>query len=75
MTDVINEMTALKLEDCFEEEDDVLKCKFCPGIYKKKGNLKTHIESKHEKKIDLSCHCGKVFTDTTKLGRHLKSCK
>ena len=35
VTDVINEMTALKLEDCFGEQDDVLKCKFCPGIYKK----------------------------------------
>ena len=65
---------SVKLETCYTEQAEKFLCKFCTGIYKMKGHLKTHLEVKHNKIIDLSCDCGKVFCDMTKLGRHVKNC-
>ena len=37
-------------EDCFTvNEDGQMKCKFCPGKYKREGNLRNHLESKRNK--------------------------
>ena len=65
----------LTIDKGFTEENGIYKCNYCVGTYKRKGHLKTHLENKHNKVISLSCKCGKIFNDMTKLGRHEKSCK
>ena len=64
------------LEDFSSETNEVLKCNFCPGLYKKRGFLKTHLEEKHGKKVVLRCNfCGfEDFEDQKKLTRHMKTC-
>ena len=63
-----------KFEDCFTEENNGdLKCKYCPGIYKREGHLRNHLESKHKKMFQLICTCGKVFSNSTRLYRHKKT--
>ena len=34
-----------RLEDCFNEENGEFHCSFCPGIYKREGNIRNHLES------------------------------
>ena len=65
-----------ELDDCFTEvlNGDLL-CNFCPGTFKRIGNLRNHLNSKHRMCLKLSCVCGKEFNDSTKLSRHLKTCK
>ena len=63
------------LEDCFTEEKGLLKCNFCPGTYKKRGHLKTHLEVKHSIEVDMICECGKEFKDITRMNRHMRTCK
>ena len=64
------------LDDCFTELlDGDLLCNFCPGTFKRIGNLRNHLNSKHRMCFKLTCGCGKEFNDSTKLNRHLKSCK
>ena len=62
-------------ENCFTEVSSGLKCNFCPGIYKREGHLRNHLQSKHNKFFKLACICGKLFPDSTRLSRHKKSCK
>ena len=37
------------------------------------GHLRNHLESKHNKSFKLSCSCGKLFPDSTRLNRHKKT--
>ena len=69
------EIDVEKIENCYSEIDGKYKCNFCTVTYLKKGQIKNHLESKHNLKIDLGCLCGKVFSDYTKLERHRKCCK
>ena len=65
-----------KLEDCYIViPNGDLSCKFCPGIYKREGHMRNHLESKHNKKFKLICSCGRLFPDLPRLSRHRKSCK
>lgn len=53
-----------------------LTCNFCAGTFKRLGNMRNHLNSKHNKSYGLRCSsCGKEFQDARKLSRHLKSCK
>ena len=63
------------LENCYTELSSGMKCNYCPGIYKREGHLRNHLESKHTKSFKLSCSCGKLFPDSTRLNRHKKNCK
>ena len=47
---------------------------FCPGKYKREGNIKNHVESKHGIIVDLVCQCGQNFIETTRYCRHKKDC-
>ena len=65
-----------KLEDCYIViPNGDLSCKFCPGIYKREGHMRNHLESKHNKRFKLICSCGRLFPDLPRLSRHRKSCK
>ena len=64
-----------RLEDCFNEANGEFHCSFCPGIYKREGNIRNHLESKHNKVFKIVCSCGKIFPDSTRLCRHKKTCK
>ena len=71
----IGESKHLKLEDCFTVENEgIMKCNYCKGVYKKRGHLKTDLEVKHGKKTVLCCHCGKIFDDIKRYTRHGKTC-
>ena len=73
---VVNEKTKIVIDDCFlEESSGTLKCRFCPGVYKREGNLKNHVESKHNLVVELVCKCGQIFVETTRYCRHKKDCK
>ena len=50
-------------------------CTFCPGIFKRLGNVRNHLEKKHGTTFDFNCGCGKSFKDSTTFTRHQKSCK
>ena len=64
-----------KFEECFETKSNgELYCKFCPGVYKREGHMRNHLQSKHMKIFDIKCLCGKVFPDSTRLSRHKKTC-
>ena len=52
-----------------------LSCNFCPGTFKRMGNMRNHLNSKHQMAFELKCACGKLFQDSRKLSRHMKSCK
>lgn len=70
------ESKSAELDDCFSQmPNGDLLCNFCPGIFKRIGNLRNHLNSKHKMCIKLFCGCGKEFQDATKLSRHQKSCK
>jgi hypothetical protein len=59
-----------------EDSSGSLKCKLCPGQYKKSGHLRNHLETKHNKVFRIVCSsCGKQFPDSSRLCRHNKSCK
>ena len=63
-------------EDCFSvNSNGELVCNFCPGIYKREGHMRNHLDSKHNKVFKIVCYCGKTFADVTRLSRHKKSCK
>lgn len=63
-------------EDCFKTDSSgELRCNFCPGIYKREGHMRNHLESKHMKTFKIVCSCGKLFPDSTRLSRHRKTCK
>ena len=73
---VVNEKTKIVIDDCFlEESSGTLKCRFCPGIYKREGNLKNHVESKHNLVVELVCKCGQISVETTRYCRHKNDCK
>ena len=61
-------------ESLIERSKDSLHCKLCPGVYKREGNMRNHLESKHGKVFDLKCACGQTYSDCTKLLRHKKTC-
>ena len=63
--------------DCFQESSmGDLTCKFCPAAYKKEGNLRNHLESKHNKRFKIVCSvCDKEFAESSRLVRHKKTCK
>ena len=64
------------LDDCFTEQlDGDILCNFCPGTFKRIGNVRNHLNSKHRMCFKLTCGCGKEFHDSTNLNLHLKSCK
>ena len=50
-------------------------CNFCPGKFKRIGNMRNHLSSKHNRVHQLICVCGKDFTDTSRMSRHQKTCK
>ena len=50
-------------------------CNYCPGAFKRMGNIRNHLNSKHQMAFELKCACGKLFQDSRKLSRHMKSCK
>ena len=50
-------------------------CSFCPGTFKRLGNVKNHLEKKHGTTLEFICGCGKSFKDSTTFTRHQKSCK
>ena len=52
-----------------------LSCNYCKGTFKRMGNMRNHLNSKHQMSHELKCACGKLFEDSRKLSRHLKSCK
>ena len=64
-----------RFEDCYSESNGELKCNFCPGTYKREGHLRNHLDTKHKKTFKILCSCGKLFSDSTRLSRHKKSCK
>ena len=65
-----------ELDDCFSQlPDGELSCNFCSGIFKRIGNMRNHLNSKHQMFLCLKCTCGKKFQDSTKLSRHQKTCK
>ena len=65
-----------KFEDCFQSNSNgELRCNFCPGIYKREGHMRNHLDSKHMKTFKIVCSCGKLFPDSTRLSRHKKTCK
>ena len=65
-----------RIEDCYvEDESRSMCCKFCPGKYIRLGQLKNHLESKHNMIIDLICTCNQIFKETTRYNRHKKNCK
>ena len=62
--------------DCFKTDSSgELHCNFSPGIYKREGHMRNHLESKHMKTFKIVCSCGKLFPDLTRLSRHRKTCK
>ena len=72
---VENERQKIKIDDCFSEDPSgTLKCMFCPGKYKREGNIKNHVESKHNMLVDLVCKCGQFFVESTRYSRHKKDC-
>ena len=65
-----------KLEDCFVlDKNGQLNCNYCDGKYQREGHMKNHLETKHNIIVTLICSCGQLFDDTTRYGRHKKSCK
>ena len=65
----------IRLEECYTEEPaGTLNCNFCPGKYKREGNMKNHIETKHNMTAELICQCGQIFVETTRYLRHKKGC-
>ena len=50
-------------------------CKLCPASYSREGNLRKHLESKHNKHLEMVCSkCSKIFSDSTRLTRHKRLC-
>ena len=63
------------LEDCFNKLlNGDFRCNYCTGEFKRMENLRNHLNSKHGMSFQLTCGCGKIFTDSTKLHRHHKYC-
>ena len=50
-------------------------CDHCAGVFKRLGNVRNHLKSKHEIDYQLLCTCGKSFQDSSKYSRHTKSCR
>ena len=51
------------------------QCNFCPGKFKRIGNMRNHLSAKHNRVHQLICECGKEFTETSRLSHRQKSCK
>jgi hypothetical protein len=50
-------------------------CSFCSKSFIKKGNLDRHISLSHNTKSYECKHCNKIYSHTSSLSRHMKSCK
>ena len=46
------------------------QCNFCPGKFKRIGNMRNHLSAKHNRVHQLICECGKEFTETSRLSHH-----
>ena len=64
-----------KSEGFTELPNGELSCNYCTGTFKRMGNMRNHLNSKHQMSYELKCACGKLFEDSRKLSRHMKSCK
>ena len=48
-------------------------CDKCEKVFGYKGNLKSHISSKHEEHKSQCNQCDKTYTDSSSLKRHVKT--
>ena len=71
----------MKLDEVFEDFFNVDKsgqmiCRLCPGIYKREGHMRNHLETKHNKMFKIICNiCKSTYPDSARLSRHKKNCK
>ena len=57
-------------------DDGSYTCSYCTGTFKRIGNLRNHLSSKHNIIQESKCsRCEKQFADARKLSRHVKSCQ
>ena len=56
-------------------ESGEFSCNYCSATFKRMGNTRNHLNSKHQMTINSKCSCGKNFSESTKLNRHQKTCK
>ena len=53
--------------------ESVHSCDHCNMTFTAKGNLKTHVLSVHEKRLDFACeHCGKMWPTLNTLKNHVR---
>ncbi|XP_060072403.1 zinc finger protein 569-like [Ylistrum balloti] len=56
---------------CMNTEIEIYKCDQCPSEFKRKRDLKVHIEGKHGETEKLhTCSCGKTYKWQSGLARH-----
>ena len=46
-------------------------CRFCPGTFKRLGNMRNHLEKTHGTTFNFNCNCGECFKDSTAFTRKL----
>ena len=75
-TNVVVDTVDNQVNDGFAQlENGDFSCNLCPATYKRMGNMRNHLNTKHKMSHELKCACGKVFSESTKLNRHQKTCK
>jgi KRAB domain-containing zinc finger protein len=53
--------------------ENIHSCDHCNMTFTAKGNLKTHVLSVHEKRLDFACeHCGKMWPTLNTLKNHVR---
>ena len=73
---ILTDIAETAMVDCYKIlSNGDFSCNFCPGFFKKVGNIRNHLNTKHQMSLELKCGCGKTFDESKKLNRHQKSCK